>query len=297
MQTTITTDRLLVTPLTIGHSAFIFELVNTTGWLKFIQKSSVNSEAEANTYVENIINSSNIHYRVVWLKDSNLPIGIISFIKRDYLSHHDIGFALLPEYGNNGYAYEAAKAVLNHENNSHKHSRILGITRSDNFKATRLLEKLGLEFDGEVEVEDERLQLYAISTDKLHITQITQSFFSVFTNKGPSKANLELLNQICISQTRITNKKSSEVTVYDLPEFIESRTKILNKGRLKEFEEIEIHDETKIVNNIAHRYSEYEKKGILDGKPFSQKGFKLLRFVKIEQSWKISSIISEDSEI
>jgi len=167
MQTSIITERLLINPLTIDDSSFIFELVNTDGWLEFIGNRNVNSEAEAVPYVQNIIDNPNISYWIVRIKDDDLPIGAITFIKREYLAHYDIGFAFLPAFTKKGYAYEAAKAVMYNEHHSDQHSHIFGITNANNFYAIKLLKKLGLQFEKEIEVEDEKLQLYGISTDKL----------------------------------------------------------------------------------------------------------------------------------
>jgi RimJ/RimL family protein N-acetyltransferase len=291
-----TTDRLLIEPLTIKDCSFILELVNTDGWLEFIGNRNINSEDEATAYIRKIIDNPNTIYWVVKLKDNDSPIGIITFIKRDYLAHYDIGCAFLSAFGNKGYAYEATKALLCNVIDSAEHSHILSITNPNNYSAIKLLKKLGLQFQEEIEVENEKLQLYAVSADKLYISEITRSFFGVFINKGHRQPNLDSLDQICIRQAMIINKKGSEANVYDLTSFIEPRKRILTDGTLTEFEEKETYEETRIINNIAHRYSEYEKSGILDGKAFTLKGFKFFQFIKTEQSWKISSVLWEDYE-
>jgi RimJ/RimL family protein N-acetyltransferase len=45
---------------------------------------------------------------------AGLPIGICGLVKRNYLDDIDLGYALLPRYWGQGYAYEAAKAVLDY---------------------------------------------------------------------------------------------------------------------------------------------------------------------------------------
>lgn len=132
--------------------------------------------------------------------------------------------------------------------------------------------------------------------DNLAISKITESFFNVFTNKDGGLPKLDTLYRICIPQTLIINKKNSETNIYDLVSFIEPRKKVLTDGTLVDFEEKEIYEETKFFTNIAHRYSEYEKTGVLNGKRFKQKGHKFFQFVKIHGSWKINSVIWEDIE-
>ena len=111
MQNRISTERLRLQLLTLEDYDFIEQLVNTNGWIEFIGDRNVHSKEDAVAYINKIINTENLFYWVVRIKGSNTPIGIISFLKRAYLEHFDIGFAFLPEYNGNGYAHEAAKKV------------------------------------------------------------------------------------------------------------------------------------------------------------------------------------------
>lgn len=296
MQTSITSERLFINPLTTNDSKFIFELVNTDGWLKYIGDRDIHSLEDALSYINKVISNPKINYWTVRLKHYDTPIGIISLVKRDYLTYPDIGFAFLPSFASNGYAYEAAKATLRHLISTTDHTYIHGVTIHENIPSIKLLIKLGLTFQNDVEIENEKLQVYEVSADKLHISEITESFFRVFSNKNGSQANLDMLNTICIPQVLIINKKNPETNIFDLASFTEPRKKILSDGTLIEFEEKEIYEETKVFSNIAHRYSEYEKRGVLNGKQFKQKGHKFFQFVKIEKSWKINSVIWEDDE-
>jgi RimJ/RimL family protein N-acetyltransferase len=294
IQTLITTDRLLIEPLTVNNNNFILELVNTDGWIKFIGNRNVTSQVEATAYIQKIIDNPNTTYWVVKLKDNQTTIGIITFIKRDYLEHHDIGFAFLPSFANNGYAYEATSTVLRTVVHIYKLSHILATTVPENTSSIKLLKKLGLFFDKEIEVDKEKLQVYGVSTDKLSINEITKSFFALFTNTNKAQPNWNLLNDICIPEIMLISKTETTHTVYNLVSFIEPRQKILTDGTLTEFEENETQEQTKIIGNIAQRYSTYHKRGILDGKLFEKKGHKFLQFVKTNEEWKISSVIWED---
>ncbi len=156
------TKRLLLQPLSISNAAFIFELVNTDGWLQFIGSRNVNNAKDAETYIQNILNNTNIRYWVVSILDSKTPIGIITFIKRHYLPHHDIGFAFLPQYAKNGYAFEAANAVLQSLVADGKHSTILATTIPSNINSIKLLQKLGFKYNKEIEAQSEKLSLYIL---------------------------------------------------------------------------------------------------------------------------------------
>jgi len=137
-----------------------------------------------------------------------------------------------------------------------------------------------VEFDTEIEVENEKLQVYSISTDKLMIDEIINSFFKDFNNKKNKLPNWDLPRNICISEIKIINKRGTSYKVYNLDLFIEPRKKLLSDGALQEFEEREIYEEPKIIASIAQRYTGYEKTGIIEGKPFRQHGYKLFSWSK-----------------
>lgn len=292
----IITDRLLITPLTLSDNRFIFELVNTPSWLRFIGDCNVHSDTQAINHIKNIMDDPDTNYWVARTKRDHVCIGVVTFIKRNYLASHDIGCALLPQFGKKGYAYEAMKAVLDHVLETYGHTLVSAITTAENIDSIRLLEKLGLVFLQNIMVKDERLKLYEANRDRIIISGVVKSFFSLFTNKSNITPRLETLRDICVPGVSITNRYMSKATVFDLTSFIETKKKILTDGTLMEFEEKEIFEETKIVKGIASRVSKYEKKGILYRERFKIKGHKLFQFVKTGQSWKISSVIWEDIE-
>lgn len=160
MQTaaTLTTERLLIAPLSMDDHAFVRELVNTEGWLRFIGNRNISDEEKAKAYIQMILDNPKISYWVVRQKEDGHPTGIVTFIQRDYLPHPDIGFAFLPAYAGKGYAYEASSKVLQYLQNSH--STILATTLPDNTSSIKLLHKLGLRFQRQVEANGEMLQLY-----------------------------------------------------------------------------------------------------------------------------------------
>jgi [ribosomal protein S5]-alanine N-acetyltransferase len=164
MQNNICTGRLTLELLTTEDDEFILQLLNSKGWLEFIGDRNVHSREEAVAYINKILNSPNIYYWVARIKDGNVPVGIVSFLKRDYLENFDIGFAFLPEFTGKGYAYEAAKEIMSVVRTHSKHDRVLATTMPGNDSSIRLLTKLGLYFDRELEVGKEKLHVYRSST-------------------------------------------------------------------------------------------------------------------------------------
>jgi RimJ/RimL family protein N-acetyltransferase len=290
------TDRLLLNELNLNDAEFIFALVNTPGWIEFIGDRNVKTIEDSQAYVKKIIDDPNIFYWVVKLEDQQTPIGIITFIKRNYLDHHDIGFAFLPQYAKHGYAYEATVALLNKIAEDKNHTKILATTIPENKNSTRLLEKLGFCFEKNIKNENDKLLLYSITSDKIGIDNLTKTFFSIFTNTNGKNPDWSIINSICLPETVIIKKTDLSEIIYSKHTFIEPRKIILTDGTLTDFEEHEIQEETKIIGHIAQRFSKYQKSGYLNGNYFKGYGTKFFQFINTRSGWKINSLIWEDSK-
>jgi RimJ/RimL family protein N-acetyltransferase len=145
------TDRLLLRKLSADDdAAFILQLVNEPSWLRFIGDRGVRTLEDARGY---ILKGPMEMYRrfgfglyLVVNKADGVPMGLCGLLKRDSLPDVDIGFAFLPRFWGQGYAHEAAAAVLAQGQNTFGLRRILAITSPDNHSSIKLLEKLGLRF-------------------------------------------------------------------------------------------------------------------------------------------------------
>ena len=166
MQTNYKTERLLLRTINTDDAAFIFELLNTAGWIKFIGDRNIRTSEDAENYIQKILANPAISYRVVTQQEDETAIGVVTFIKRDYLDHHDIGFAFLPAYNKHGYAFEATKEVLNGLLSSGEYSIILATTIPENISSIQLLKKLGFSFSKEITHDGLLLQLFAINKNK-----------------------------------------------------------------------------------------------------------------------------------
>jgi [ribosomal protein S5]-alanine N-acetyltransferase len=154
------TERLHLQPLNESDANFIQELVNTEGWLKFIGNRNVNNQSDAIAYIHKINANENVSYWVVNPIENKQPIGIVTLIKRDYLDNHDIGFAFLPNAQSKGYAFEAAQSVLEYLESNKYLDKILATTIPKNTSSIKLLNKLGLNFEKEINVAGEVLHVY-----------------------------------------------------------------------------------------------------------------------------------------
>lgn len=167
MKYILETERLTLREFTVGDSAFILELVNSPGWLKFIGDRNILTEKQAENYLVNGPMKSYADFGfglcLVELKDPATPIGMCGILKRADLEHPDIGFAFLPKFTGNGYAYEIAAATLDNAVNVLNQKTILAITVPENKSSIRLLEKIGMRFIKPINFPNQKEELLLYS--------------------------------------------------------------------------------------------------------------------------------------
>lgn len=149
--TILETERLRLRELTLDDAAFIFELVNDPAWLRYIGDRGVRTVEDAGRYILNGPRASYAQHGfglyLAEQKENGTPLGICGILKRATLAAVDIGFAFLPRFRSQGYAFEAAAATLAHTFEKFGMRRILAITSPDNERSIKLLEKLGFAFE------------------------------------------------------------------------------------------------------------------------------------------------------
>lgn len=164
----IETERLILRKIEESDCEFVYELLNSPGWLKYIGNRGMNSLEDAKTYIrEKAVSLYDQHgygpYGVR-TKLSNSLIGFCGLFKRDFLEDADIGFAFLPEHSGKGYAIESAHAVLEHARVVLGLKRVTAITLEENERSINVLNKLGMSFKEKIIYpgSGEELFLYSI---------------------------------------------------------------------------------------------------------------------------------------
>lgn len=162
------TDRLILRWMSTRDATFMLGLLNEPSWLRFIGDRGVRTLDEARAYILNgpvaMYTRLGFGLYMVDLKESGIPLGICGLVKRDFLDDVDVGFAFLPAYWGQGYAYEAAAAVITYGTEVLGLKRIVAITALDNHRSANLLEKLGLRFERRVRYpgDGREVRLFAI---------------------------------------------------------------------------------------------------------------------------------------
>ena len=165
---TFETERLKLRPTSVKDAAFILQLLNTPKWLRFVGDRNVHNENEAREYIKErmlpqLEKLGYSNYTMIRKSDES-KLGCCGLYDREGLEGVDIGFALLPQFEKQGFAFEASKEMMRAASEVFGISKIKGITSKDHYASQRLLEKLGMICSGTVILpdEDEELLVYEL---------------------------------------------------------------------------------------------------------------------------------------
>ena len=162
------TERLFIKPTSENDAEFIFELLNTPKWITYIGDRNIKTVEGAKNYIlekmkPQLEKLGYANYTLI-RKIDNAKIGTCGLYDREGLEGIDIGFAFLPEYEKQGYAFEAADKIKDAAFNEFEIPVISAITTKDNFSSQKLLKKLGLKLIGTTKLpnDNEEFLLYKI---------------------------------------------------------------------------------------------------------------------------------------
>ena len=161
-----TTARLRLRELDEDDAGFMVELLNQPDFLRFIGDRGVRDEVQARSYLRDGPIAGYARHGMgmyaVEPRDGGAPIGLCGLVVRDGLPGPDIGFAFLPPYYGQGYAFEAARAVLDLARHALALPRVLAIVSPGNDRSIALLRRLGLREAGTVRLpgKDEDILLF-----------------------------------------------------------------------------------------------------------------------------------------
>ncbi len=166
----IGTDRLAIREFAVSDAPFILELLNEASFKRFIGDKGVRTIDDARRYLEEgPIDSYARHGFGIWLvsrRNDGENLGMCGLVLREGFDSPDLGFAFLERHWANGYAYEAAAAVIAHARQHLRDDRLIAMADDGNAASMKLLEKLGFEHAGTARLpgEDQDVQLYAAAT-------------------------------------------------------------------------------------------------------------------------------------
>ena len=159
------TARLTLRTAGIDDAAFYLELLNSRSFIEQLGDRGLRSVEQARLALGEgpILMQAELGHSlyIVCLKDGT-PIGMCGLIKRAALDDIDLGYAFLPNWQGQGFAREAAAAVVDYAHRVLAIRRIVAIVSPKNEKSIALLQKIGFVFARIVQLSpsDSGTQLY-----------------------------------------------------------------------------------------------------------------------------------------
>jgi RimJ/RimL family protein N-acetyltransferase len=157
------TERLILRPTDLTDASFLVALYNTPKWLKYIGDRKIKTIAQAKQFIEarilpQLITLGYSNYTVIRKADQT-KIGACGLYDREGLIGIDLGFAFLPEYEKQGYAFEASSVLMDAANKQFGLESLGAITTKDNNDSQSLLKKLGFEYTKMIKLTDDAEEL------------------------------------------------------------------------------------------------------------------------------------------
>lgn len=145
--TVLTTARLALRHQTEADAPFVLALMTDPDWLRHIGDRGVWTVDDARAYIASGAVRSYAAYGFgLWLVErraDGAPVGLCGLLRRATLPVPDLGFAFARAHRRQGYAREAAQAVVAHARDALGVERLAAIVSPDNAPSIRLLEALG----------------------------------------------------------------------------------------------------------------------------------------------------------
>lgn len=148
------TERLRLRLVDTGDASVFLELFNDPAFIEHIGDRGVRTlEAAVKSIEEGPVAMQRARGHSMYMVEAfgedgaAVPVGLSGLIKRDALEDVDLGYAFLPRYRGQGYAFEAARAVVAHAR-ALGIPRLVAITTPGNAASIALLLRLGMCFQG-----------------------------------------------------------------------------------------------------------------------------------------------------
>lgn len=165
----VKTERLILREISEADADFILNVLNQSSFIKYIGDRNVRTLKQAGEYIKSRMMISYEQFGfgmyLVELRESQIPIGVCGFVKRESLPDADIGFAFLEEFEGKGFGFESSKAVLKYGKNVLGFKRVLAIASQNNHTSHKLLEKLGFKFERLIKLPHDAEELKMFSAN------------------------------------------------------------------------------------------------------------------------------------
>jgi ribosomal-protein-alanine N-acetyltransferase len=161
------TERLILRPFTLDDAEAWLPLISLPEIIRYTGDTPASSVDEARELLRTRpLRDYAVHgygRMAVIEKASRRLVGFSGLKYLEDLGEVDIGYRFLPDCWGKGYASESARVLMEHGREKLGIGRIVGMAHPDNAASIKVLEKLGLAFEGLLEPDEQgvRFRLYA----------------------------------------------------------------------------------------------------------------------------------------
>jgi hypothetical protein len=137
---------------------------------------------------------------------------------------------------------------------------------------------------------------YAMSSEAIKaVDQVITAFFDMLDTRDGKKPDLSQLRQYFVDDA-VLSKRYTDGTLelQSFDDFVTPWQPLLTDGTLVNFHEWQTTTQTTVNNDVATQLSQYAKEGLYNGQPFSAAGDQHCQLVRMEDGWKILSILWQD---
>lgn len=150
MKVLIETERLFLREITLDDKEALFKLYSDPTVQKYTGEPVMESIEEMQKAIETRIIDYKKYGFGRWatiLKSEQQFVGWAGLAYLPEFDEIDLGYRFLPEYWGLGIATEASRAILTYGFDVLKLNKIIAIAMKENKASTRVMEKVGMEFD------------------------------------------------------------------------------------------------------------------------------------------------------
>ncbi|HEY6910070.1 MAG TPA: GNAT family N-acetyltransferase [Myxococcales bacterium] len=160
----ISTPRLRIRRFTADDAPFVLRLLNEPSFIENIADRGVRTTEQAVKYLKEgpIASYAKHGLGLMLVEKTGAPIGMCGLIRRPGQPDVDLGYAYVPEAWGQGYAGEAAEAMLEIARRDFRLPRVAAFVSPGNDRSLRVLARLGFEPAGKTRLNpaDPEVLLY-----------------------------------------------------------------------------------------------------------------------------------------
>jgi hypothetical protein len=127
-----------------------------------------------------------------------------------------------------------------------------------------------------------------------NLQALMADFFAAVSFPEGGAPRYERIRDVFVPEGLLINNAGETPDISTLDGFIAPRQELVDSGRLTAFEELELDGHDVGFGNVAHRLSDYSKRGVRDGVAFAATGVITTQFIATPAGWRISAMAWDD---